>query len=150
MWIIATAATVAIVWAPRLLGCRYGCLDWCASPAGLGVFPVSSDAACSWPCRVGRLDRARSALGVPSIRQRHVTAPLFRQFRKVMPPMSQTEQEALEAGTVWWDAELFTGRPDWHRLLNLPRPHLSADEQAFLDDRDRSLVSAAGRLADHP
>ena len=29
-------------------------------------------------------------------------------FRKVLPPMSQTEREAIEAGTVWWDGELFS------------------------------------------
>ncbi len=54
-------------------------------------------------------------------------------FRKVMPPMSQTERDAIEAGTVWWDGELFSGRPDWQRLLATPSPTLTADEQHFLD-----------------
>jgi acyl-CoA dehydrogenase len=53
--------------------------------------------------------------------------------------MSQTEQEALEAGSVWWDAELFTGKPDWQRLLNLPPPRLSQQEQDFLDNETETL-----------
>ncbi len=47
--------------------------------------------------------------------------------------MSQTEKEALEAGTVWWEAELFKGKPDWKKLHNIQAPKLSAEEQAFLD-----------------
>lgn len=65
-------------------------------------------------------------------RQRWISAPLMKMFRKVTPRMSRTEQEALEAGSVWWDGELFSGHPDWQMLLNLPAPALSAEEQAFL------------------
>jgi len=53
--------------------------------------------------------------------------------RNLVPPMSATEREALEAGTVWADAELFSGRPDLGRLLREPYPRLTAEEQAFLD-----------------
>ena len=72
-------------------------------------------------------------LGVPGLRARWITAPLLRQFRRVMPPLSDTEREALEAGDTWWDAELFSGRPRWDKLLATPRPRLSARERAFLD-----------------
>lgn len=72
-------------------------------------------------------------LALPGLRRRYLTQPLLRQFRRVMPPLSATERQALEAGSVWWDAELFSGRPDWERLLRLPRPRLSAEEQAYLD-----------------
>jgi len=54
-------------------------------------------------------------------------------FRKILPPMTSTEREAIEAGTVGWDAELFSGRPDWKKLLALPRPQLTAEEQSFVD-----------------
>jgi acyl-CoA dehydrogenase len=67
-------------------------------------------------------------LGFPRLRQRLVSRPLLNQFRRVIPPISQTEAEALNAGTVWWDAELFSGRPDWDRLLLMPPPVLSAEE----------------------
>ena len=54
-------------------------------------------------------------------------------MRKAMPKMSQTEREALEAGDTWWDAELFTGKPDWQKLQDLPPARLSDEEQAFID-----------------
>jgi acyl-CoA dehydrogenase len=72
-------------------------------------------------------------LGVAPLRRRLLSDPMLGWFRKVLPQVSQTEQEALDAGTVWWDGDLFSGRPDWKRLLALPKPTLSAEEQAFLD-----------------
>ena len=54
-------------------------------------------------------------------------------YRRILPDMSQTEKEAIDAGTVWWDADLFSGKPDWDKLLAVPEPRLSAEEQAFLD-----------------
>jgi acyl-CoA dehydrogenase len=62
-----------------------------------------------------------------------VSRPLLGLFRRILPQVSQTEQEALEAGTVWWDGELFSGRPDWKKLLAYPKPKLTAEERAFLD-----------------
>jgi acyl-CoA dehydrogenase len=70
---------------------------------------------------------------VPFLRRKIVSDWVLSIFRKVMPPMSETEREALEAGTVWWDAELFSGRPNWARLLAVPTPTLTPDEQHFLD-----------------
>jgi acyl-CoA dehydrogenase len=72
-------------------------------------------------------------LGVKPIRRALVTGPIFGIYKKMLPQMSDTEREALEAGTVWWDKDLFTGRPDWHKLLAFPQPKLTAEEQAFLD-----------------
>ncbi|HYH42516.1 MAG TPA: acyl-CoA dehydrogenase [Burkholderiales bacterium] len=67
------------------------------------------------------------------VRRALLARPLLRVFRRILPQVSQTEQEALEAGTVWWDGELFSGRPDWEKLLAFPVPTLSAEERAFLD-----------------
>ncbi|AMD46283.1 acyl-CoA dehydrogenase [Bordetella holmesii] len=72
-------------------------------------------------------------LALAPLRRALLTRPIFDLYRKVLPRMSQTERDALEAGTVWWEGELFRGRPDWQRLLALPTPALTADEQAFLD-----------------
>ena len=69
---------------------------------------------------------------LPDLRKKWITAPLLHQFRKVMPPISRTEQEALEAGNVWMDGELFSGKPDWQHLLDLPAPKLNEEEQAFI------------------
>ncbi len=68
-----------------------------------------------------------------STRKRFITGPLLKQFRKVMPAMSTTEREALNAGSVWWDAELFSGKPDWEHLYSLPQPQLNDEELAFID-----------------
>jgi acyl-CoA dehydrogenase len=73
------------------------------------------------------------------MRQRWITAPIFRIYRRLLPSMSQTERDALEAGTVWWEGELFSGRPDWNTLLAYPRPRLSAAEQNFLDTEVEEL-----------
>jgi acyl-CoA dehydrogenase len=67
------------------------------------------------------------------LRRLLVAVPLLAVFRRILPQVSQTEQEALDAGTVWWDGDLFTGRPDWKKLLAYPKPRLTAEEQAFLD-----------------
>lgn len=61
-----------------------------------------------------------------------LTRPIFRWARTVLPEISDTEREALEAGDVWWDAELFAGNPDWHKLRATPQAKLSAEEDAFL------------------
>lgn len=73
------------------------------------------------------------SLNIPLLRRAFVSNHLLRLFRTKVPHMSQTEREALEAGTVWWDADLFSGRPDWKKLLSAPVPKLTAQEQVFLD-----------------
>jgi acyl-CoA dehydrogenase len=74
-----------------------------------------------------------------STRKAVLTRPLFRVFRRALPSMSQTERDALEAGTVWWEGELFAGRPDWDRLRATPWPALTDEEQAFLDNETEQL-----------
>lgn len=73
------------------------------------------------------------SLGVPSIRRRWLTQKLFPAMKPLFPGMSDTEREALEAGTVWWDAELFSGAPRWKRLLEFRVQDLDERERAFLD-----------------
>jgi acyl-CoA dehydrogenase len=76
---------------------------------------------------------AAAILLLPFVRRRLISNAVLNIFRRIMPAMSQTEREALEAGTVWWEAELFSGAPRWRRLRDVPAPSLRADEQAFLD-----------------
>src|SRR5450631_4411750 len=80
-------------------------------------------------------------LNLPSLRRKLVSDAIFSAFRKVLPPMSQTERDAIEAGTVWWDGELFSGNPDWQRLLAMPRPKLTTEEQRFLDQECEELCA---------
>jgi len=84
------------------------------------------------------------ALAIPGLRRSLISEPLLAGFRKVMPPMSPTEREALEAGTVWWDGELFSGRPDWRRLLAVPAPRMTAEEQRFFDHEAEELCALIG------
>src|SRR5580658_7028662 len=70
-----------------------------------------------------------------------ISAPFMKTYRRLLPSMSDTERDALEAGTVWWDGELFTGNPDWRRLRQAPPPQLSAEEQAFIDGPCETLCS---------
>ena len=72
-------------------------------------------------------------LNVRPLRKALITRPFMKAYLKLLPSMSQTEREALEAGTVWWDGELFTGAPKWSKLLSAKPPQLSAEEQAFVD-----------------
>jgi acyl-CoA dehydrogenase len=72
-------------------------------------------------------------LGVATLRRQFISGPFLQQFRRMMPAMSDTEREALEAGSTWWEAELFSGQPDWHKLLDYPTPRLSEEERAFID-----------------
>jgi acyl-CoA dehydrogenase len=72
-------------------------------------------------------------LNVDAFRLRFITRPFLKTYRRMLPSMSDTEREALEAGTVWWDGELFTGRPNWNKLLSARAPQLTAEEQAFID-----------------
>jgi acyl-CoA dehydrogenase len=76
---------------------------------------------------------AALALNIPLLRRKILTDRILAVYRRILPDMSQTEKEAIDAGTVWWDGDLFSGKPDWDKLLAVPAPRLTAEEQAFLD-----------------
>ncbi|MBE3667909.1 acyl-CoA dehydrogenase [Vibrio navarrensis] len=81
-----------------------------------------------------------------SLRRKWVSDPAFKVFKKVLPPLSITEKEAMEAGSVWWDAELFSGKPDFQKLHHYPKPVLTAEEQSFMDNELETLLEM---LDDH-
>ena len=81
---------------------------------------------------------------VRPLRRAVLSRPIFATYRKVLPQMSDTERDALEAGTVWWEGELFRGKPDWQKLHAYPQPKLTAAEQSFMDNE----VEEACRLVD--
>ncbi len=68
-----------------------------------------------------------------SFRKDRLSRPIYHWAKSVLPEMSATEAEAIEAGDVWWDAELFTGAPDWEAFLDIPPAELTEAEQAFID-----------------
>ncbi|MCW8891377.1 MAG: acyl-CoA dehydrogenase, partial [Sedimenticola sp.] len=79
------------------------------------------------------------SLNFSDFRRNKLSRRLLGIYRQMLPPMSKTEREALEAGTVWWEGELFSGSPDWEKLHQMPAPHLTREEQAFLDGPTETL-----------
>lgn len=82
---------------------------------------------------------AFASLNAEGFRREHITRRILDAYRRMLPSMSKTEQDALEAGSVWWEGELFSGAPDWSRLRSLPAPRLTDEEQAFLDGPTETL-----------
>lgn len=79
--------------------------------------------------------------GIPILRRNLVSSVALKIFRNVLPQVSATEQEAIDAGTVWWDGELFSGNPDWNKLLSFPKCGLSVDEISFMDNEVEQLCA---------
>lgn len=79
------------------------------------------------------------ALNLDSLRKQYLSDPLFNLLKKVLPPLSKTEQEAIAAGTVGWEGELFSGWPTWRKFSKYSSATLSEQEQAFLDNETEEL-----------
>ncbi len=115
--------------------------SWLAALLAVAALVGTIWQAASWPV-ITLYTVAAIALTVVAIRPLRrvlVSDRLFGWFKSVLPPISDTEREALDAGTVWWDAELFSGRPRWKKLFGIDKPALSAEEQAFLDGEVEEL-----------
>jgi acyl-CoA dehydrogenase len=130
LWI---AAAVAMFWGLSYF--RAATMAWIIAVAAfLGAFTLWSDANSGSKVLLWTVFLVVTAmLAVPPLRRALISDPLLGWFRKALPQVSQTEQEALDAGTVWWDGELFSGNPAWNKLFATPKPRLTPDEQAFLD-----------------
>ena len=114
-WIGAIALALAVAWAGHLV--------WLP----LVIAPAAALAVLAIPLNYPPLRRALISDGVLAL------------FRKIVPTMTSTEREAIEAGTVGWDRELFSGRPDWNRLLALPAPKATPEEERFLANECEEL-----------
>lgn len=120
------------------LGCAfYGAklLVWTgAMTAGLVIFAATGAVPLLGLLTIALLFAAVAApLNVRAWRQQLISGPFLNQFRRMLPDISETEQVALDAGTVGWEGELFAGRPDWKVLKRQPYLELTLEEQAFLD-----------------
>jgi len=122
-WFVA--ATIVALFALGYFGAPL--LVWtAAAAAGLAYLTLN-------PIAWGVFAVVALALNIPFLRRKVFTDHVLAVYRRILPDMSQTEKEAIDAGTVWWDADLFSGRPDWNKLLAVPAPRLTTEEQAFLD-----------------
>ena len=130
LWMIAV---VGVVWS--LLYLRAPLLVWTAvAAAGLAGYSIVYEPSIVMLTFIWiAFLLVACPLNITPLRRKLVSDYALRAFQEVMPTMSDTEREALEAGTVWWGAELFSGRPSWKRLFNIKAPALTAEEQAFLD-----------------
>src|SRR5271154_7073420 len=99
----------------------------------LAAYWAFGTAAAAWKIALSLPFAALLLLNIRPLRLRAVTRPFLRAYRRLLPAMSATEREALDAGTVWWDGELFSGAPDWQKLMAAKAPALTPVEQAFLD-----------------
>ena len=117
VWSVASAVALAAAWAAHLL-------------PGLALLLLT-----------GLFVLLVLPLNISVLRRMLISDGVLAGFRKVLPPMSQTEREAIEAGTVWWDGELFSGKPDWSKLLAFRQPTLTAQEQHFLDREVEDLCA---------
>jgi acyl-CoA dehydrogenase len=104
-----------------------------AAAAALVAYTLFGSGGVLWTLLLWVLFAGLVALNLTDVRRERLTRPMLRMYRKMLPSMSRTEREALEAGTVWWEGELFAGVPRWQKLLGAPAPQLSEEEQAFLD-----------------
>jgi acyl-CoA dehydrogenase len=127
----------AVLFLGVLLVLAYRRASLAASTCVLGLLLVGywvfGSAAECWKIALSVPYAVLLLLNVRPLRVRLVTRPFLRSYRRLLPSMSATEREALDAGTVWWDGELFTGGPNWQKLMSAKVPVLTVDEQAFLD-----------------
>jgi acyl-CoA dehydrogenase len=129
IWALAFHSASALAWtivlgAGLFTGTLIGAFGWISAPLLWTAFAIFA-----------------LIINMASLRRSLITAPIFKLYKKILPQMSDTERVALEAGTVWWDGDLFTGRPDWDKLLAYPAPKLTAEEQAFIDGPTEELCA---------
>ena len=131
-WIVSLIALFAGLYATTRL--RLSLLTWTVI-FGAGLLLLSATgvlpgllALVLWPLFI-----ITALFNVEPLRKQYLSTPMLHYIQKVLPPISETEREAIEAGTTWWEADLFQGDPDYKKLLDVPEPGLSEEEQAYLD-----------------
>jgi len=112
-----------------------------ASAIALLTYSIFGSGGFFWLLILWLLFGVMALPNLTEFRREKITRPLLEIYRTMLPSMSDTEREALEAGSVWWDGELFSGMPDWNSLMSYPAPALSDQEQAFFDGPCEELCS---------
>jgi len=138
---LLASAAAAVAWCLLFVGAAlllsYRRISLAVATAAVVLLTLAywrfGDAASWWKALVCIPGCLMVLLNLKPLRIALFSGPFLRKYRRLLPSMSATEREALDAGTVWWDGELFTGGPDWPKLMSAKPPALSAEEQAFLD-----------------
>lgn len=125
-WAVASAVMIAC-WQAGLTG------------GSLSLGQLTDLSAVGWAAYL--VPAALALLSIPVMRRAIVTKPAFATVKSVLPKVSDTEQQALDAGTVGFDAELFSGVPDWSKLRAVAPITLTDEERAFLDGPTEDLCA---------
>ena len=129
---LITLAVIAVLWMLAFLGAPL--LAWAGVAIATTLVLHATGSIGTFGIGVGGvLSALLLFFCIVPLRRVLITKPIFAGFKKVLPEMSSTEREALEAGDVWWEAEMFRGRPQWDKLLQFQYTSLTPEEQAFLD-----------------
>lgn len=110
-----------------------------AAGAALLAYSFLGDGGPVWLTVLWVLFAGLAALNLPDFRRGRISRPLMAKIRDMLPSMSSTEREALEAGSVWWEGEIFSGAPNWERLVDFPAPRLTEEERDFLEGPTEEL-----------
>ena len=141
MTLVAVLTAIALFWVLAFRGARLWL--WTLSAfvylGGLYQFGLIGPGATTWSLAV--MVPLAALFNLRALRRGLVTRPIFKAFKAVLPDMTDTEREALEAGDVWWEGEMFRGKPDWANLMNFQRTRLSDEEQYFLDNQTEQLCA---------
>lgn len=129
IWALLFYNTPALIWVPLVAVCLLGL----TSVSAVSVWLIVP----SWIIFIA----VAIIFNIPAVRLKLITQPIFKLFRRVLPPISKTEQEAIEAGDVWWEKDLMSGQPEWKKLLAMPKPSLSEAEQSFIDNQVETLCA---------
>ena len=137
MEVMVLSALWLVLFACLVLWLAYQRASLATATLALGVllvyYTLFGDGAPWWKITLWALIVPHLLLNLRPLRRYLISNRFLKIYKRMLPPMSSTEREALEAGTVWWDGELFTGGPDWKKLLSAKAPTLTAEEQAFID-----------------
>ncbi|HET9034453.1 MAG TPA: acyl-CoA dehydrogenase family protein, partial [Dokdonella sp.] len=133
------AVLVSLVAAYLRLGLRTWTLATAVAIVGTGLLAGTHWLAIAVPLLAFAI--IALPLNLPAFRRARLSAPLLAIYRKITPSLSSTEQIALEAGTVGFEGQLFSGKPQWSELLGQAKPELSVEEQAFMDGPVEELCS---------
>lgn len=140
LWFLLVAILLALV----LLYHRFALLSWLAGSAVLlvGWRVTGVELPALFSTVVGLLALAALLFGLPPLRRALLSGAIMRRMASILPRLGDTERIALDAGTVWWDRDLFSGAPVWQKLLDTQLPGLSEREQAFIDGPLEALCRA--------
>jgi len=125
---LATVALACAFW-------RTGLRTWTVASvvALLAAAALAQPHWLGWAIPAALLALIAVPLNLPGLRRNLISFRALKLYQGMTPQLSETEKVALEAGTVGWEGELFSGRPQWNNLLAVRAPQLTADEQAFIN-----------------